>query len=221
MELRQQLSQLNIPLSPSQSGSASASESPSHTRPGTGNRSASGSKSSADTRARKSNLYSPYPPNLPLALLRLMESYVVGLAEVSKEDGGWAEAKRERGLALIKSLTQHLGHAERLSSSESFPTSPTSRPFTLWFRAPSSEALYLSENRDMPGVGLTTIRPPTSSPHDPLDRLIADLPSCDPTFTHVRSARMDARHHVSNCRMVFPGLGSISSGCRRGIWSIR
>jgi len=46
-----------------------------------------------------------------------MESYVVGLAEVPKEQGGWAEAKRERGLAMIKSLTQHLGHAERLSSS--------------------------------------------------------------------------------------------------------
>ena len=99
MELRQQLSQLNIP------------QSASPTKTGTANG------------TRKSNLYSPYPPNLPLALLRLMESYVIGLAEVPKEQGGWAEAKRERGLGLVKSLTQHLGHAERLSSSKLLPAS--------------------------------------------------------------------------------------------------
>lgn len=54
---------------------------------------------------------------MPLAILKLMEAYVVGLADVPKEQGGWAEAKRERGLTLIKSLSAHLGDAERLSSS--------------------------------------------------------------------------------------------------------
>jgi hypothetical protein len=100
MELRQQLSQLNIP----------SEESP---------RQAS-TTTTGSFGKRKSNLCAPYPPNMPLALLKLMESYVIGLAEVPKEKGGWAEAKRERGLTLIKSLCAHLGDAERLSSSESF-----------------------------------------------------------------------------------------------------
>jgi putative membrane protein len=98
LEFRQQLNQLNLPIPvPEQSPP----------RPKNGER------------RRKSNLCAPYPPNMPLALLKLMESYVVGLAEVPKEKGGWAEAKRERGLNLVKSLSSHLGDAERLSSSMS------------------------------------------------------------------------------------------------------
>jgi putative membrane protein len=102
LEFRQQLNQLNLPISES-----------SPPRPST-------SKSKNGERRRKSNLCAPYPPNMPLALLKLMESYVIGLAEVPKEKGGWAEAKRERGLTLVKSLSSHLGDAERLSSSTSF-----------------------------------------------------------------------------------------------------
>jgi putative membrane protein len=101
MELRQQLHQLNIPSNDESSKSRTTT-------------------STSGSGKRKSNLYSPYPPNMPLALLKLMESYVVGLAEVPREKGGWAEAKRERGLTLIKSLCTHLGDAERLSSSKSF-----------------------------------------------------------------------------------------------------
>lgn len=98
LEFRQQLDQLNLPMPvPEQSPP----------RPKNGER------------RRKSNLCAPYPPNMPLALLKLMESYVIGLAEVPKEKGGWAEAKRERGLNLVKSLSSHLGDAERLSSSMS------------------------------------------------------------------------------------------------------
>lgn len=103
MEFRQQLHQLNIPHD----------EKPSPPRPST---------PKGAERRRKSNLCAPYPPNMPLALLKLMESYVIGLAEVPKEKGGWAEAKRERGLALVKSLSGHLGDAERLSSSTSPPS---------------------------------------------------------------------------------------------------
>jgi len=101
LEFRQQLDQLNLPISES---------SPPRT---------STSTSKNGERRRKSNLCAPYPPNMPLALLKLMESYVIGLAEVPKEKGGWAEAKRERGLNLVKSLSGHLGDAERLSSSTS------------------------------------------------------------------------------------------------------
>jgi putative membrane protein len=101
LEFRQQLNQLNLPISES-----------SPPRPST-------STTKNGERRRKSNLCAPYPPNMPLALLKLMESYVIGLAEVPKERGGWAEAKRERGLNLVKSLSSHLGDAERLSSSMS------------------------------------------------------------------------------------------------------
>ena len=193
MELRQQLSQLNIP------------QSQSPTRPqaeGTGGASKSSTDTSAPApaRSRKSNLYSPYPPNLPLALLRLMESYIVGLAEVPKEEGGWAEAKRERGLTLIKSLTQHLGHAERLSSSKTtFPTSTS----------------HVQCCADL------LVRSPTSSPNDTPNGLVTDLPRCDPTLTHVRSERLDIGCYVCDCWMVLPRLRSASSRCRRGIWSIR
>jgi putative membrane protein len=103
LEFRQQLDQLNIPI-PEQSSPSRPTKS--HT--------------SGQERRRKSNLCAPYPPNMPLALLKLMESYVIGLAEVPKEKGGWAEAKRERGLNLVKALSGHLGDAERLSSSTSF-----------------------------------------------------------------------------------------------------
>lgn len=97
-ELRQQLSQLNIPTS-----SPSLPRTTGQTQ----------TQTQQQKQKRKSNLCAPYPPNLPLALLRLMEAYVIGLAE----QGSWQEAKRERGLNLIKTLTQHLGDAERLSSS--------------------------------------------------------------------------------------------------------
>lgn len=66
----------------------------------------------------KSNLANPTPPNLPLAVLKLLEAYVVGLAEVPSARGGWSEAKRDRALGIVKSLSETLGNAERLSSSE-------------------------------------------------------------------------------------------------------
>ncbi|EIW69644.1 hypothetical protein TREMEDRAFT_68797 [Tremella mesenterica DSM 1558] len=72
----------------------------------------------------RSNLHSPVS-NLPLALLRLMEAYVIGMAEVSKERGGWDEAKLERMLVVVKSLTAHLGEAERLQAT------PPPLPLTL------------------------------------------------------------------------------------------
>jgi putative membrane protein len=103
LEFRQQLHQLNLPLE----------EQSSPLRQKAGSKAGAG----AGNGKKKSNLCAPYPPNMPLALLKLMESYVIGFAEVPKEKGGWAEAKRERGLNLVKSLCGHLGDAERLSSS--------------------------------------------------------------------------------------------------------
>jgi len=66
----------------------------------------------------KSNLAATQPANLPLALLKLLEAYVVGLSEVDKGEGGWSEAKRERALGVVKSLNGHLAEAERLSTSK-------------------------------------------------------------------------------------------------------
>ncbi|KAK4688651.1 ion channel-forming bestrophin family protein, partial [Tremellales sp. Uapishka_1] len=64
----------------------------------------------------KSNIHLPRPPNLPLALLKLMEGYVIALAEVPCDQGGWSEAKRERALGVVNSLGKCLGEAERLCS---------------------------------------------------------------------------------------------------------
>lgn len=129
IELRQQLSQLNIPTStihsshgrlPRPTGQTQAqtqAQAQAQAQAGATQPDSPLSPTGSREGRRKSNLCAPYPPNLPLALLRLMESYVVELAEVPKEKAGWNEAKRERGLSLIKSLTRHLGDAERLSAS--------------------------------------------------------------------------------------------------------
>ncbi|WWD15859.1 hypothetical protein CI109_100283 [Kwoniella shandongensis] len=119
-ELRQQLNQLNLP----------DKQTMSLTRDGivvnTMSATSAGSTTTTSGSGKpKSNLYLPYPPNLPLALLKLMEAYVIGLAEVAVEKGGWTEAKRERGLGMVKSLSGHLGEAERLSSN------PPPLPLTL------------------------------------------------------------------------------------------
>nr|XP_019013467.1 uncharacterized protein I206_01534 [Kwoniella pini CBS 10737]OCF52248.1 hypothetical protein I206_01534 [Kwoniella pini CBS 10737] len=73
----------------------------------------------------KSNLHSPNPPNLPLAILKLIESYIVGLSLVNEKEGGWNDSKRERGFGLVKALSENLGEAERLSSN------PPPLPLTL------------------------------------------------------------------------------------------
>ncbi|WVQ98673.1 hypothetical protein IAU59_005804 [Kwoniella sp. CBS 9459] len=129
LELRQQLSQLNIPrkdqenypqrLDVGKKGLVYRSTSyPSASGQGVGVGMGMGMKP-------KSNLHNPYPPNLPLALLKLMEAYVVGLAELDASKGGWSEAKRERGLGIVKALSANLGEAERLSSN------PPPLPLTL------------------------------------------------------------------------------------------
>jgi putative membrane protein len=96
-ELQEQLSQLNIPLERERNDTPSSS--------------------SGKIKA-KSNLAIPNPANLPLAMLRLMEIYVIGLADVEPGKGGWIEAKRERMLGIVKALSGNLGEAERLRHSE-------------------------------------------------------------------------------------------------------
>lgn len=121
-ELKQQLDQLNIP----------DGEKPKSTTTPYGQM--------GNVTKPKSSLTAPHPANLPLALLKLMEAYVTGLSEVPAEEGGWAEAKRERALAIVKALSGHLGEAERLSTSEwnrsqfglsTDPTDPPPLPLTL------------------------------------------------------------------------------------------
>ncbi|WVQ78054.1 hypothetical protein IAT38_000135 [Cryptococcus sp. DSM 104549] len=116
-ELRQQLDQLNLPDGASSPG-----------QPATPQRSATPSVpplTATPSAKPKSNLHAPYPPNLPLAMLKLMEAYVDGLAEVPPEKGGWSVAKRERGVNLVKALGEQLGDAEKLSSN------PPPLPLTL------------------------------------------------------------------------------------------
>jgi hypothetical protein len=178
------LDQLNLPLD----------EKISPTRPSSS--SDSKSTTTGQERRRKSNLCAPYPPNMPLALLKLMESYVIGLSELPTEKGGWSDAKRERGLALVKSLSGHLGDAERLSSS----TSPSHLELGM-------EGLICS----------TT----TFTTYCSLDGPFTDLPRCDPTFAHVRRERMDFGDHVCNRRVVLPRFRSIDIGRRRCFRSFR
>ena len=97
-ELRQQLAQLNLPSTPLKENGSVNGMSPTPSK-------------------QKSNLHSPSPANMPLALLRLMEAYIIGLAEVEPDRGGWPDAKRERALAIVKELSASLGDAERLASS--------------------------------------------------------------------------------------------------------
>lgn len=104
VELRQQLSQLNLPT---KNEDESDFAQPTRLQ----------SLGLAPVKP-KSSLYSPHPGNLPLALLRLMEVYAEGLAAVPPEQGGWAEAKRERVLGVVKSLSASLGEAEKLVASE-------------------------------------------------------------------------------------------------------
>jgi len=110
-ELRQQLDQLNVDDSDGRSNGNTARTGGSANSQGVGPK-------------PKSNLAATQPSNLPLALLKLMEAYVVGLSELDKEEGGWSEAKRERALGVVKSLNGHLAEAERLSNSTSRPASP-------------------------------------------------------------------------------------------------
>ncbi|WWC61190.1 uncharacterized protein I303_103770 [Kwoniella dejecticola CBS 10117] len=105
LELKQQLNQLNT-----------------H---GQGDNTASIVEGQTNKPKVKSNLHSPNPSNLPLAILKLIESYIVGLAGIEEKDGGWNDSKRERGLGLVKALSENLGEAERLSSN------PPPLPLTL------------------------------------------------------------------------------------------
>jgi hypothetical protein len=137
-ELRQQLEQLNgggeTPLDVSTGGTTSAwaggaeraggvSGSPSKAAGMQGDKFGSSMstipQSPGASGKPRSNLASPVPPNLPLTMLKLMEAYIIGLADVPAERGGWSEAKRERALGIVKSLAGQLGQAERLASSES------------------------------------------------------------------------------------------------------
>lgn len=61
---------------------------------------------------KKSNLGAPYPANLPLSLLRLMEAYILGLADLPLDRGGWSASQADRALAVVKGLNHYLSEAE-------------------------------------------------------------------------------------------------------------
>ncbi|GMK58628.1 hypothetical protein CspeluHIS016_0600700 [Cutaneotrichosporon spelunceum] len=62
--------------------------------------------------AKKSNLQTPYPANLPLSLLRLMEAYILGLGGLPAERGGWTALQAERALDVVKGLNEQLAIVE-------------------------------------------------------------------------------------------------------------
>lgn len=85
----------------------------------------------------RSNLANTAPANLPLAILKLMEAYITGLA--------WSDAKRDRALGVVKALCAELGHAERLAASESGSGTQLTRPSTIAIdTAPVASVAHLS-----------------------------------------------------------------------------
>lgn len=104
-ELQQQLSQLNFPDDSVELPSQFSDRSFTFT-------------TSEPSKPPKSNLHSPNPPNLALAILKLMEVYIEGMRDIPEDEGGWDLPRRERGFNLVKALSGHLGKAERLCSSE-------------------------------------------------------------------------------------------------------
>lgn len=136
----------------------------------------------------KSNLANPCPPNLPLAILKLMEAYLVGLAEIPVEKGGWSEAKRERGLGMVKALSGQLSEAERLASSKS----------------------VISHQADFslsPSTSHSSLLPP---PHH--------LSIRHPPFSPLRHLRPCPGPHHAFGGMVSPRPRSFSRGSRRRVW---
>ncbi|KIR32409.1 hypothetical protein I352_05236 [Cryptococcus deuterogattii MMRL2647] len=111
-ELQQQLSQLNFPDDSVELPSQFSDRSFTFT-------------TSEPSKPPKSNLHSPNPPNLALAILKLMEVYIEGMRDIPEDEGGWDLPRRERGFNLVKALSGHLGKAERLCSN------PPPLPLTL------------------------------------------------------------------------------------------
>jgi hypothetical protein len=66
---------------------------------------------------KKSNLGTPYPANLPVSLLRLMEAYIVGFAELPA-DRAWSELLSSRALDVVKGLNAALSEAEGVYAGE-------------------------------------------------------------------------------------------------------
>lgn len=67
---------------------------------------------------KKSNLHAPYPAHLPLSLLRLMEAYVGGFAQLPREQGGWTPLQTQRAIDAIRGLNEALTEAESIYNSE-------------------------------------------------------------------------------------------------------
>lgn len=88
------------------------------------------SESGLTKHAKKSNLQTPYPANLPLSLLRLMEAYILGLGGLPSERGGWASVQTERALDVVKGLNVQLSIAEGVYDGESV-AGPHGRQWSL------------------------------------------------------------------------------------------
>ncbi|RSH78633.1 uncharacterized protein EHS24_002362 [Apiotrichum porosum] len=64
------------------------------------------------TPSKKSNLHTPHPSNMPLALLRLLEAYIMGFVELPTDRGGWTALQGNRALDVVKGLNACLSEAE-------------------------------------------------------------------------------------------------------------
>jgi hypothetical protein len=66
---------------------------------------------------KKSNLHNPYPSNLPVSLLRLLEAYIVGFADLPG-DRGWSTLQCTRAFDVVKGLNATLSEAEGVYAGE-------------------------------------------------------------------------------------------------------
>lgn len=148
------------------------------------------------SKPQKSNLHSPNPPNLALAILKLIELYVEGMREIPEDEGGWDLARRERGFNLVKALSEHLGKAERLSSSE----------YIFFF---------------IKSVLIPSHRPSSVTSYSPPLSFACDLPCSSSMFPSLCCGRLALGIYHLDCWLVSTRFGSTYRRSKRCVWLVR
>lgn len=126
------------------------------------------------TPSKKSNLHTPHPSNMPLALLRLLEAYIMGFVELPTDRGGWTALQGNRALDVVKGLNACLSEAEGVYAGE-------------WSGA----------QVELPGPQLTSYRPAAD---DHRSAVSQRLPLCPSPMARVPSARLAGHLRHSHCR---------------------
>lgn len=152
-------------------------------------------------------LANPFPSNLPLSILRILEAYVHGMikegksAKSDRSGSGWSAPQGERGLNMVKNLSKLLSETEHLSHGEVLATLSHPNPCSRILIA----LLYM------------LFRPtPTHTLHSPVPSL-AHLPARYPCFTYPSIGSLDTVCEC-HCRLGLARCRSDEQGSRCCIW---